>query len=195
VELIYQQRLGARALWTVSAFNYRVSGLIDPTPVDSSSMIQFRNVSDAVASGLEFGLDLRLGHQVTGYVNYTYQRALDEATRERLTNSPDHLAKAGIGLSLAPGVRVAAESRYASGRRTVQNTTTDPFGVVNLNRSFAPRLSTSSTMGRGLSRLDLAVKVSNLFDAGYATPGGLEHRQSAIVQDGRNLLAELRFRF
>ena len=44
-------------------------------------------------------------------------------------------------------------------------------------------------------RLELSLRVNNVLDATYATPGGVEHRQAAITQDGRNLSVELRYRF
>jgi hypothetical protein len=37
--------------------------------------------------------------------------------------------------------------------------------------------------------------LNNLFDASFATPAGVEHRQAAIAQDGRTVSAELRYRF
>jgi outer membrane receptor for ferric coprogen and ferric-rhodotorulic acid len=46
-----------------------------------------------------------------------------------------------------------------------------------------------------MQRLELSLRLNNVFDATFATPGGVEHRQAAIVQDGRNLSAELRYRF
>jgi hypothetical protein len=35
------------------------------------------------------------------------------------------------------------------------------------------------------------VLLDNLFDRTWATPGGLEHRQAAIVQDGRRWLVSV----
>ena len=93
LELIGQQRFGTRLLGTVSLFNYAVDGLIDLT-VDSTGVSQYRNVGDADANGIEVGLDARLGARVSGYANYTYQRARDRATHETLTNSPAHWPRA-----------------------------------------------------------------------------------------------------
>jgi outer membrane receptor protein involved in Fe transport len=44
-------------------------------------------------------------------------------------------------------------------------------------------------------QLEAGVRLNNVFDVTYATPGGAQHAQAAIVQDGRNVAAELRYRF
>jgi outer membrane receptor protein involved in Fe transport len=188
LELIYQQRLGRGLLGTISAFDYTIDGLIDP--VDGSDLTTFANVSDAHARGLEVGLDGRFG-SMSGYASYTLQRAHDEATDIVLTNSPRHVVKAGVATRLPGGLRPALEGRYESGRRTVADTWTDDFFLADVNLGFTPPVSARSP----LSRVELSVRARNLFNVKYGTPGGIEHLQSAIVQDGRTVLAELRYRF
>jgi hypothetical protein len=41
----------------------------------------------------------------------------------------------------------------------------------------------------------MQLRFANVFNRAYSTPGGIEHRQPAIRQDGRNLIAELRYHF
>ena len=84
------------------------------------------------------------------------------------------------------------ELRYESGRRTVYDTRTDPFLLANVTLTATPRVLQRSPATEPLT---LALRISNLFDASYATPGGVEHRQPAIIQDGRSVAAELRYRF
>ena len=43
--------------------------------------------------------------------------------------------------------------------------------------------------------VQISLRVNNLFNAAYATPGGPEHLQPSIEQDRRNVSAELRYRF
>jgi outer membrane receptor protein involved in Fe transport len=42
-------------------------------------------------------------------------------------------------------------------------------------------------------RLRASLAARNLFDAGYAYPGGVEHLQPAITQDGRTLGLSLEY--
>ena len=190
LELVLQQRLGPTLLGTASVFRYHMNGLIDPTFDATDSTYMYRNVGEASASGAELGLEARFAGGLLGYANYTYQRARDEATGEVLTNSPAHLVKAGVAAPLAGWVGAAVEGRGESGRTTLYGTSTGTYVLGSLYLWFSP-LGGPAADGR----LQLSLKVNNLFDATYATPGGLEHLQPAIEQDGRNVSAELRYRF
>jgi outer membrane receptor protein involved in Fe transport len=84
------------------------------------------------------------------------------------------------------------DTRYESGRRTLAGTETDGVFVSDLHLLLPARPSAARGV---MQRLELSLRLNNVFDATFATPGGVEHRQAAIVQDGRNLSAELRYRF
>jgi iron complex outermembrane receptor protein len=165
-------------------------GLIDPTFDPADSTYFYSNLGEASASGAELGLEARFAGGVLGYANYSFQRARDEATSEVLTNSPSHLLKAGVAVPLASWVGGALEGRAESGRTTVYGTRTGAYGLGNLHLWFSPPGHRAADGG-----FQLSLKVNNLFDAVYATPGGLEHLQPAIEQDGRTVSAELRYRF
>jgi outer membrane receptor protein involved in Fe transport len=189
LEFVLQQRLGPSLLGTASVFRYRLNGLIDPTFNPTDSTYSYQNAGEASAKGAEFGLEARFGDGVMGYANYSYQRTRDEATSEVLTNSPVHLVKAGVAAPLTSWFGGALEGRGESGRTTVYGTRTGAYALAGLYMWFSP------LGGAADGRLQLSLKVNNLFDASYATPGGLEHLQPAIQQDRRNVSAELRYRF
>ena len=107
-----------------------------------------------------------------------------------LTNSPTHLVKAGVAAPLASWVGGALEGRGESGRMTVYGTRTGSYVLGGMYLWFSPLGGTPAD-----GRLQLSLKLNTLFNATYATPGGLEHLQPAIEQDGRNLAGELRYRF
>jgi outer membrane receptor for ferrienterochelin and colicins len=190
MELIWQQRVGRGLLATVSGFRWQVDDLIQLTGFTPGSPSLVANEGQASATGVELGLDARLGESLSGYANYTLQNAKDE-DGVRLTNSPTHLAKAGLGIGLGMA-RPALELRYESGRSTLMGTRTEGYLLANVNLVVAP--PAGSRLGL-LDNTELSIRVTNLFGTTYATPGGVHLRQAAIQQDGRNLLAELRFRF
>jgi iron complex outermembrane receptor protein len=189
LELVLQQRLATALLGTASVFRYRLNGLIDPVFDAVDSTYSYRNTGEASAGGAELGLEARFGHEMLGYANYSYQRTRDEATGAVLTNSPTHLVKAGLAAPLADWVGGALEGRGESGRTTVYGTRTGAYVLGGLYLWFSP------LGGETDGRLQLSLKVNNLFNTRYATPGGLEHLQPAINQDGRTLSTELRYRF
>jgi len=190
LELVLQQRLGPSLLGTASVFRYRLNGLIDPTFDPADSTYVYRNAGEASAGGAELGLEARFGDGVLAYANYSYQHARDEATQDVLTNSPAHLLKAGIAAPLASWFGGALEGRGESGRLTVYGTRTRAYALGSAYLWFTPQGGRAADRG-----LQLSLRVNNLFGTTYATPGGLEHLQPAIEQDGRNVSAEVRYRF
>lgn len=192
MEAVWQQRLAPGLLGSVSLFHYDMRRLIDLTLDPADSLYQYRNVGDAKADGFEVELQGRHRGSVTGYLSYSYQDATDRDTGERLTNSPEHMVKAGAALDLTGWLGAAVDTRYESGRRTLAGTETDAAVLSDLHLLVPARTATARGV---LQRLELSLRLNNLFDASFATPGGVEHRQAAIRQDGRNLSAELRYRF
>jgi outer membrane receptor protein involved in Fe transport len=190
LELVLQQRLAGSLLGTASVFRYDMDGLIDLTEDSTTGNLVYRNVGRARATGAELGLEVRLRPGALGYANYSYQNAHDQLTGARLTNSPAHVVKAGLSTPFARWIGGGLELRGESGRVTVVDTRTDDYVLGNLHLWVNP-------LGGGFddARLQLSLRADNAFNTRYAAPGGLEHLQPAIAQDGRIVSAELRYRF
>jgi iron complex outermembrane receptor protein len=194
-EFIWMQRLGKTALLTSSLYRYDVDRLIDVVS-DSAGRLYYSNLGEARALGIEATLDVRPARHLHGYLNYSIGRAQDHVTGIQLTNSPDHLLKAGLAAEVTARVSAAAELRYESGRQTVQATRTDPFLIANLNLEIHPFGRAGTTGGvNQLDGFDLAVRLTNIFDKRYAYPGGTEHVQAGIVQDGRAVMVRMGYEF
>jgi outer membrane receptor protein involved in Fe transport len=78
---------------------------------------------------------------------------------------------------------LSTEWHYESRRLTVQDTYTKPFLWTNLT------LTTSSREGHWRG----GFQVRNVLDARYRLPGGFEHLQDAIEQDGRTASVKLSY--
>jgi len=182
-----------RQLWaSVSIYRYNVRNLIDPTIDPADSLTVFMNVGRARASGAEIELDGRSkgGRSVT--VSYSFQDAIDPDTDLSLTNSPQHSAKFVGAVPVGPHLTLAVRGLYESRRLTVYDTWTEPYFIAGLSTTLRPKLQTNSAWHGLLTRTSLTLTINNIFDTDYQTPGGLEHRQPSIAQNGRNLLMRLR---
>ncbi len=180
-ELTWDQRLADGLFGRVSVYDYRMTDLIDETidPVDGLG--QYQNLSRVRARGVEFEITARFGSGVSGFANYALQRAETADLSEVLTNSPQHLVRVGAASPLPYGLVAAANVSYDASRRTVVDTKTDSFIFANATLS-APRL---------FGHARLSVTIRNLFNRAYQTPGGFEHFQTGITQDGRNFRLKL----
>ena len=174
VELVLEQRLAGGLFGTISAYDYRMNDLINETvdPVDSLGL--FSNVASVDARGLELGLTARFSSG-GGYASYGLQRAEGSEFDGDLSNSPRHLFRAGAFYTILPQITAATDVRYDHERVTVLDTTVESYFLANL----------TLTAHRLLGRYRMSVGIRNIFDAYYETPGGFEHYQGSIPQDGR----------
>lgn len=167
----------------ISCYNYQMNNLIEADEDPSDYLMRYKNASKVSAFGFELGLQARFTNGVQGYANYAFQKADDGDTHERLSNSPSHLVKMGLSCRIFNHFHVAAQLLYESDRITVYETKTDPYLLTNLNFSTDPLFG----------HIGLSFKIRNLFDVEYRYPGGFEHLQPAIIQNGRNFIARLEF--
>jgi outer membrane receptor for ferrienterochelin and colicin len=186
-ELDAQRRIGTPLLVGASLYHYELRNLIDQVEIEDPGGLQFRNVEASNAVGMELQVDALPDSPLSAHLTYAVQNVHDEAD-QTLTNSPQQVARLAITGRRASGLRSAVELRYESGRRTLAGPSTPAFVRTNVSMGYSPVPSGAPAWLRGA---EISLRVTNLFNAIYATPGGVEHRQSSIVQDGRTLL----FRF
>jgi iron complex outermembrane receptor protein len=146
----------------------------------------FVNLSSVHGKGLDLELAGKWANGWQGRLAYSLQDTRDEATGAVLTNSPKQLPKINFIAPLLPRrLFLSLDGQYLSQRDTIQGTTMGGFFVANATLS-------TGALFRGLR---ISASAYNLFDRSYADPGGPEHRQSAIGQDGRTLRLKLTYNF
>ncbi len=189
-ELILDQQLGSHVSAAVSGYYYRVNDLIKeatlPPGDPFAGAIHLVNLGTAEAHGVELALKGNWARGFKSQVSYSWTEARDALTGARLVNSPEHLVKLGV---IAPLYRDkifgSVEWHYTSGRQTLAGQTAPGFGTANL-----------TLFSRDLIRgVELSASVYNLFDTRYREPGGPEHVQDQIPQDGRSWRLKLTYRF
>ena len=192
-ELNVEQKLTPWLQGTVSAYHYAMKDLIDSF-LDSEGNVVYRNHGSTSANGVEVQLDTRLPSGLRATVSYALQTAkdVDETAgadlfggeNGQLSNSPRNVFKAMVGADLFGAVTAGARFRCESPRLTVFGTETTSYCLTDLNLTSKP-----------LSGFSLSLALRNLFDRRYATPGGVEHIQPAIQQDGRTVVGRVSWSF
>ena len=183
LELIAERLIGGGVQISAATFRNRLGALINQVsdPTDNYRLI-FVNAGAIEAKGVELGLRVNRGHGTTGQVTYALQRTQDRKTGIELTNSPRHMAKIELLTPLNfSGVTAGVDAQYVSGRRTLAGSVA--AGQVLTNLSLLAPLA--------FRRFDLSATVYNLFAIKYGVPGGSEHLQNTIPQDGRSFRAQV----
>lgn len=166
------ERTVLRGRVTVSAayFDQRFRDLIQyrPVPVGVDS-VNYVNVGDATARGVEVGSSVSLGAGISIEGNYTALRSRDLATGLRLLRRPAHTAAVRLESRVVRRGTVSVAARY-TGDRADQDFTTFPatpvtlpaYTVVDASAEYRVILAHGAQPG-----LLLSGRVSNLFDARY----------------------------
>ena len=191
IEAIWEQKLTREILASVSLYNYTMKDLIDQILDPADELFQYRNANKIDARGIELGLTVRIKSGFHGQASYAFQRAEDARSNEKLTNSPSHLAKANLVYSFAKHFYAATNLQYESGRTTVYGTRTDSYLLTDFRLSTRLQPEGDTFLNSLFNALEVSLTVRNLFDVTYATPGGFEHLQPAITQNGRNYLVRV----
>lgn len=183
LELVYEQQIGKRQLLAASAYRQNILQVIDQVldPVDS--LLQFQNVENSGGYGgsVEWSGHFAKGIHAYGSYSFAHMRNLEDDVL--LTNSPQHMVKGGFSLPFASHFRFSPEMVAQSGRLTVYGDYTDPFLYLSAQLRIAPQIKGKAAF---LNRFQLSFKVRNLLNTTYSYPGGFEHVQASIPQNGRN---------
>jgi len=174
-EIVWEQKIPSIGFSVLSLYRYSMTNLIDQDidPVDS--LLQFINMSDVAARGIEWGLRNNLKNGLSLYLNMNLQQAFDSETDETLSNSPEFILKAGISLPVFSKIVVYSEGIYETGRQSIYGTAGEDFFLCNAG------LILQHIRGN----LNLSLRVRNLFDAKIKLPGSYDHEQEFIIQPGR----------
>ncbi len=182
-EGIWEQYFGRHLRTSLSVFQSDIEGLISQglatAEVDGvgTSWVYFGNLASARARGVESEVEGRWANGVLARASHALVDTRDDDGL-RLSNSPRHLTKLALALPVAPKkAGVALEGQYLGSRLPLNRSTLPGVFFANL----------TLTSGALLPRAELSLSVRNLFDARYGIPGGQEHVQRAIEQDGRTV--------
>lgn len=185
-ELVVEQYLGDHLRTLGSLYQYNISGLISQTTDPADGKLFYTNVDNITARGVELALEGKWSSGMEGRLSYALQRTENDDGNHRLTNSPQHLAKANVILPVITDKLFAGfEGRYTSSRLTLAGNSASPFYILNMSL-FSQRI---------VKGWELSGHINNLMNQKYGYPGSGEHVQDVIDQDGRTFWIKLKYRF
>jgi iron complex outermembrane receptor protein len=185
-DLILEQGFGDHLRATINGYYYGIEDFIVQRSDPDDGLLVYRNAEDLRGRGIELELEAKWNSGLTGRASYAYQESEYKKTGADLVNSPRHLAKLNVVLPLLKDkISLGLEEQYTSRRKTIYDKPVDGFFVTNLTL-FSHDL---------LKGLEVSFSVYNLFNNNYGDPGGEEHLQNRIKQDGRNFRLKLTYAF
>ena len=171
--------------WRVAGSVFRhqvrdqIAAIVDP----ADGLQTFRNGGSVRSTGATAEIERLWSSGARLRASYSRQNAVDAAGNWAV-NSPRNLLKLNAALPLGGGLRAGMELQHSSARRSLAGEV-PAFTIANFNL----------LVPMGDRGDELSVALYNVFDKRYADPGGPEHVQDRIPQDGRTLSGRLRIRF
>ena len=185
-ELIYEQFIAEHVKMSVGGFYYKITELIRQQTDPDDGLLVNENSGDVSTKGIEFEIESKWKNGLQGRFSYTYLDAKDSFTRTIPVNSPRSLAKLNLIIPVYPEkIFAGLEMQYVGPRKTPLNRTAGGAFVGNATL-FAQQI---------VKDLEFSFSVYNVLDKKYVDPGGDEHPEDAITQDGRSVRAKLTYRF
>jgi outer membrane receptor for ferrienterochelin and colicins len=186
-ELALEHRLRPGLRATLGVYHTRARNLVDLTTDPADELLVYANSDGARSEGIEAGVDGHLGTRLLTRASYAYQHGQEGALLVQPVGSPRHVAHVAASVSFMGGQLLPGLEVHALGARTtLAGGEAAAHTVTGLVLQVRPRAT---------PRLELAARVSNLFDTEYADPGGEEHRQDLLGRDGRTAWLSIRLRF
>ena len=181
-EAVLEQQLPGRAEGSLSLYYYDIDGLIDLTSINDDTAIQFQNLQDVQAYGVELEVRVPIRDRFMLQGDYSYQDVRVEG--RLLNNSPHHLGHARFLFPLPYGADGGVDLAVVGRRLTLARnhvSTAYPVNVtVNLPELYGFRVSASGY---------------NLLNQTYDDPAGSEFIQERLEQDGATFRVQVKYAF
>ncbi|MDD4178909.1 MAG: TonB-dependent receptor [Candidatus Margulisbacteria bacterium] len=162
-ELGLERQLTDRTDVRLSYYNSRITDLILWDWQSSAVATTAKNIGEVRSEGVEFELNRKIGEDGRGYINYTYQKAVDQqdfdplAVGKTLRYTPQNKFNAGIVMGGSSVIVKYVGERYADLYNTVK---LPAYTVVDLKLSKA------------IAGFTVDLAVDNLFNENYSEAVG-----------------------
>ena len=169
---------------TAEAYYNTISNMIEARMDPVTGLNQFMNGEHHYGRGLEFEIEARPVSGWAARASYSYAYANDPDDGGHLENSPMHLAKLNFTAPLPRSTRAGLELLYTGSQVSDMRAVVPGSVLTNITISSKPIKGGA----------EISASCYNLFDRRWYAPGGPEHIQSMIPQDGRAFRVKVTYR-
>jgi iron complex outermembrane receptor protein len=180
-EVSWEQRLSRKFKSLATLYHYNMTNLVDVEYHAEGGYYQYENLGEAETFGVELETSANLSEGWSSFIRYSYQYTTDQDER-RLSNSPEHLLKAGVTKKINRYFNIALEYQFESARIT-------NYG----NKTNSVHYAQANLFSEVTDNLRISLLVRNLFNSSIRYPSGLQFRQDTILQPGRNYLFTIEY--
>jgi vitamin B12 transporter len=179
---------GRTAILRATYFHQRFRDLIQYSPVGlGPDSVNYRNVADAMARGVELAIQGALGAGLSLDATYTYLGSRDVATGQRLQRRPSHSGSLRLG-HVVGGRGTTSLVAVFTGDRDDYDYSTFPAPRVTLPPHTRVDLSSLYEVSRGRGTLPgvaLTVRIENVLGARYEDVKNFPARGRTLLVGGR----------
>lgn len=161
---------------------------------------KFYNMVKVINQGVQASIQYKSDEGYFSELAYSYQNPIDESTKKRLENSPEHLLKLKASALFFDFWRISIENYYETSRLTLEDNATrkryktSDYNLTHLYSSInINKLIDKFDNDLKLPSLSLGINVRNLWDRLYYLPVGNEFKQLAVLQATRAIYFTLEF--
>ena len=186
MSVVLEQYFGRSTRLSAAGFYYPLRQLITQQIDPGSGKAIFQNSGSVDMRGIEFDLARTWKRGLEAGVQYSFQHLKNQHDAAALSNVPKHLA--GLKLSvplLQKKLFASAEVDYVSRRRTLAGHFVPAY--------FLPNFTLFSQNVK--QRWNFSASLYDGFNSMYGDPGGPEHRQDILWQNGRTFRVKAVYSF
>lgn len=190
-ELVADWHPHHRLEFSTSLYHYHLHHVISQTEIPVNDQ-QFQNLYSISAWGLESSLRYRLGKQWKLDASLAFQNAEKNKSQE-LDNSANWIAKLALDGPIWQDKLFAAWELHANGpSMQLWSAATDPVIAYTSSRVVSNLALTARNI---LPGAEMQLRINNLFDHRYTTPGSADTPVARIPAYGRNAMLSVRYEF
>jgi outer membrane receptor protein involved in Fe transport len=165
-------------------YHYRLAGLIEGVLVEGNTLLQYQNVRNSRATGVEAELRGRPVSWLETVGGVTVQKS-SYVGGDRLPNSPRTVLQFRASTPLfRERLNLSVAARHLSARATPYDWSIQPVTLTDF----------TATTAKLHPQFDLQFGVRNLFDQKYSDPMSEEHSIQSLARAGRSVFFRVLWR-